>query len=506
MVPIRIDNLSFTYPSRESPTLNSITTEIIPGDFILLTGPTGCGKTTLLRAINGLIPHASSGTLTGEVLINGQNVANQPLTSTCQQVVLLFQNPEDQLICTLVEDEIAFGLENLGIASDEIRKRISLALKQVGLDDFEYRRIEELSGGEKQRVALASICALQPNVLLLDEPTSHLDPQATKDILNIVQQLNSELGITVVLATHRVKNVAPLCNRVWLMDDGNLKLDLSIDEAFKDSSIFQNLGVELPKTPNGQVSHQSVPKIKTTDRTNLLKADHISYCYPNTQNPAVKSISCEVSRGEIIAIMGANGSGKTTLLQLLGGLLKPTSGNISIEGNATKRIKYHQLAGKVGMVFQNPDLLLQAETVEKEIAFGPKNLKLKSHFIKTRINNTLSQFKLRNLAQDAPYSLSRGQRQRVAVGATFSLHPDLFLLDEPTTGQDAHHLQHLMDELCNQIRQENKTLIFATHNIDLTLKYADRVILLGNGEMIYDGTPNIAFSDLEMLHSASLVF
>ena len=226
MAAIEIENLGFTYPSREVPTLRDITTRVPSGAFVLLTGPTGCGKSTLLRTLNGLIPHASAGTLTGTVRLNGKDIAAQPLATTCQQVALLFQNPNDQLFCTRVEDEIAFGLENLGFPPEEIKERIALALKQVGLRDFASREISSLSGGQKQRVALAAICAMQPQVLLLDEPTSHLDPRGAHDILTIVTQLNKELGITVILATHRTKEVAPLCDRVWLMNEGRFYLDL----------------------------------------------------------------------------------------------------------------------------------------------------------------------------------------------------------------------------------------------------------------------------------------
>ena len=504
MVSIEIENLGFTYPSRDTPTLQDITTHVPSGTFVLLTGPTGCGKSTLLRTLNGLIPHASAGTFTGSVRLNGKAIAAQPLATTCQQVALLFQNPDDQLFCTLVEDEIAFGLENLSFPPKEIKRRIAVALEQVGLPDFASREIASLSGGQKQRVALAAVCAMQPHVLLLDEPTSHLDPQGTRDILDIVARLNREMGITVILATHRTKEVAPLCDRVWLMDEGRLCLDLPKAEAFQDLTLYQRLGVQIPEGGNPSVEIPLARDRGTPSPVPLLSIHKLQFRYSNTDQNAVRSISCEVPRGEVVAIMGANGSGKTTLIHLIAGLLRPSAGEMIVDGKSPSRVKLHRLAGKVGIVFQNPDLLLQAETVRHEVAFGPKNLKFSTQFLEERVNATLTQFDLDNFAPDAPYSLSRGQRQRVAVAATFSLHPDLFLLDEPTTGQDAQHLHQLMDELCDEIQQEDKTLIFATHDTELTLKYAHRVLLLQDGELIFDGAPYIAFANPELLQQASL--
>ena len=511
MACIEIENLRFTYPSREIPTLRGITTRVSSGAFLLLTGPTGCGKSTLLRTLNGLIPHASAGILSGTVRLDGENVATQPIATTCQQVSLLFQNPDDQLFCTLVEDEIAFGLENLGFRSEKIRERITSALRQVGLPGFTSREISSLSGGERQRVALAAICAMQPRVLLLDEPTSHLDPQGTRDILNIVKHLNNDFGTTIVLATHRTKEVAPLCDHVWLMDDGQLCLDLPKTEAFQDFTPYRRLGVQVPEVDEVPIDARSKIPIRSHKRVldtkqgeKLLNIRNLCFRYPNTDRDAVSEVSCEISRGEVIAIMGANGSGKTTLIHLIAGLLRPSSGEVTIDGKPCSRMKLHQLAGKVGIVFQDPDLLLQAETVRDEVAFGPKNLKFPREILAARVGETLTGFDLQALSSEAPYALSRGQRQRTAVAATFSLHPDLFLLDEPTTGQDAQHLYQLMDELRAEIRQENKILIFATHDPDLTLKYADRILLLRDGTVIYDGDPDTAFVDRELIQQASL--
>ena len=242
MGSIEIENLHFTYPSRNTPTLRGIDARVDPQAFILLTGPTGCGKSTLLRTLNGLIPYASGGKLSGSVCVNGASVAKQPIAVTCQQVGLLFQNPEEQLFCIIVEDEIAFGLENLGLPSHEIDRRIDSALTQVGLAGFRHRQIASLSSGQKQRVALACVCAMQPQILLLDEPTSYLDPQATHDILEIIRDLNRKLGITVIVAGHQVNEISPLCSRVWLMDDGELVSDLPIDQAFTDLNRYVPVG------------------------------------------------------------------------------------------------------------------------------------------------------------------------------------------------------------------------------------------------------------------------
>lgn len=506
MVPIQIENLSFTYPSRNTPTLNGINGEISPGEFILLTGPTGCGKTTFLRALNGLIPHSSAGVYSGSVTVDGNNISRQSLSTTCQQVSLLFQNPDDQLFCTLVEDEIAFGLENIGFPSDEISHRIQTALDEVGLSEFKTRKIDELSGGERQRVALASICAIQPKVLLLDEPTSHLDPQAVHEILEIVNKLNQEKGITVVLASHQVKQVLPYFNRIWLMNEGQILLDLPRAEAFLDLTPFQQYGIQLPDTeiPIKNVNDDGIHT--SSDKDVILSVKALCFKYKEGQDNVINSIDCNFSKGEIVSIMGANGSGKTTLLQLIGGLLTPTSGTVLINDENISNMNLHQLVGKIGIVFQNPDLILQAETVMDEVAFGLKNTRLKNPLIHKRLEDILVRFQLNDLDDEAPFSLSRGQRQRVAVASTFSLLPDIFLLDEPTTGQDAQHLRHLMNELCDEIRNENKTLIFATHDSDITLEYADRLILLREGNIVYDGIPKTALVDINLLKETSLLF
>lgn len=538
MGQIEIRDVSFTYPSRGKPSLKSVNATVECGEFILLTGPTGCGKSTLLRILNGLIPHSSGGALSGDVIIDDVNLAEQSLAEICQHVGLLFQNPDDQFFCTVVEDELAFGLENLGVPSFQIDARIDSALTRVQLSsDFRYRSISTLSGGEKQRVALACVCAMHPRVLLLDEPTSHLDPGGTREILELLRQLNREDGITVVIATHRVAEIAPSCDRVWMMSDGETVLDSPADRAFSDLGSFRNLGVEVPdlaefseelglsqrpltvdqavqvflnadKLPNKSAPTSNLPELISHElpyQDSLANVNNLSFQYPRTETPALSDVSFEINEGEVIAIMGANGSGKTTLLLSILGLLRPTAGRILIRGVNGQSLKLHQLAERVGIVFQDPDLLLQAATVCDEVAFGPRNLKLSRREIQKRTIDVMTAFDLDNLGYEAPYSLSRGQRQRTATAATFSLFPDILLLDEPTAGQDFSHLQQLMSVLCDSVERQNKTLIFCTHDARLTLHHANRMLLLRQGELIFDGRPSDAFSNADLLESASLV-
>ena len=541
MSQIEIRDVSFTYPSRSEPSLKRVNAEVECGEFILLTGPTGCGKSTLLRTLNGLIPHASGGVLSGNVAIDGKNLADQSLAVISQHVGLLFQNPDDQFFCTVVEDEIAFGLENLGIPPFQIDVRIDAALTLVKLSTgFRGRAISTLSGGEKQRVSLACLCAMKPRVLLLDEPTSHLDPTSTCDILEILGQLNRQNGITIVIAAHRVSEIAPLCSRVWLMSHAEIALDSPVNRAFSDLKPYRNLGVEIPdlaelseqlglperpltvdqaaqlflhadrfpniSAPTSNLSNLVSHEQPHQDSRNLLASvENLTFQYPRTEIPALSKVSFEIGEGEVTAIMGANGSGKTTLLLSILGLLRPTFGRILITDIGRERLKLRNLAGKIGIVFQDPDLLLQAETVNDEVAFGPKNLKLSRCEIQNRTKEVMSAFDLDNLGNEAPYSLSRGQRQRTATAAAYSLLPNILLLDEPTAGQDFSHLGQLMGVLCDTVERQNKTLIFCTHDAQLTLQYAKRVLLLRQGELIFDGVPNEAFSNPDLLANASLI-
>ena len=468
MPQIEITNLNFTYPGRSEPTLNCINTTVEKGDFVLLTGKTASGKSTLLKTINGLIPHSSRGECQGNVRIDNFNVSDLTLADIGQKVGLLFQNPDNQLFCTTVEDEIGFGLENMGMPLPCIDRTIDEALDLVGLGGFRQRKTSTLSGGEKQLIALASLSAMKPQILLLDEPTSYLDANSSRDVLQIISELNKKFEITIIVATHQVQTIATFCNLSWSLRNGQLteekstrKLQSKKAQAWKRSAIHIQNRKNLLKMTNTSFNHEGNPRI-------------------------LEDISLQIGYGEIVALMGQNGSGKTTLLMLMAKLLRPTSGEITLDDCGAKR----KGEGKIGFVSQNSDLVLQAQTVEDEIKFGPLNFGLKHYLLEKRSNEIADIFKMSSYKNDHPYALSGGQRQRVAIAANLSLNPDLLLLDEPTTGQDTDYLNTTMQILCHKISNDNKTLIFSSHNVGLVLRYADRVLILNRGKLAFDGSIN----------------
>lgn len=466
MSQIEITNLNFTYPGRSEPTLNRINTTVEKGDFVLLTGKTASGKSTLLKTINGLIPHSSRGKFQGNVRIDDFNVSDLTLADIGRKVGLLFQNPDNQLFCTTVEDEIGFGLENMGVPLSCIDRAIDEALDLVGLGGFRQRETSTLSGGEKQLIALASLSAMKPQILLLDEPTSYLDVNSSRDVLRIISELNKKFEITIIVATHQIQTIAAFCNLSWSLRNGQIteekstqKLQSKKTQAWKRSAIHIQNRKKLLKMTNTSFNHEGNPEI-------------------------LENISFQIGYGEIVALMGPNGSGKTTLLMLMAKLLRPTSGEITLDDCRSKQ----KGEGKIGFVFQNADLVLQAQTVEDEIKFGPLNFGLKHYLLEKRSNEIADIFKMSSYKNDHPYALSGGQRQRVAIAANLSLNPDLLLLDEPTTGQDTDYLNTTMQILCHKISNDNKTLIFSSHNAGLVLRYADRVLILNRGKLAFDGS------------------
>ncbi len=524
---IKINNLTFHYSDTAKPALRNISLEIQDGEFVLITGPSGGGKSSLCRCLNGLIPHFYGGEISGKVEVESLDVMEHPTMELATKVGMVFQDPENQLVSTDVDREIAFGLENLGFPRELMAKRVEEALDTVGIAGLRHRTITELSGGEKQRVAIASVIALYPNILVLDEPTSELDPKGAEEVLNVVERLNDELGITVILVEHRLDRVVQHVDRILVLDDGMIMADGVPRSILSDSRValsgvgmppvikltqgLKQRGIRIDNTPltvkegrtalaktlqphtfltlnevkRKNLSPQPINNTKRDYSQPLIDVKGLWHAYPN-DFVALKNISVKVCEGEFIAVMGRNASGKTTLVKHFNGLLKPTKGSVLVNGIDTRETTIAELAKKVGYVFQNPNEHLFADTVEEEIAFTLRNLGFSNKEMGLMIDQVLERFKLTQYRHRYPRSLSGGEKQRVALASILVARPKIIILDEPTRGMEYKLKVELLSFL-DEYRKEGKAVILVTQDVETVAEYGDRVILLSEGGVVVDG-------------------
>jgi len=513
---IKIQNFTFYYSGAEKPALKNINLEIDDGEFVLITGPSAGGKSSLCRCINGLIPHFYGGKVAGRVEVQGLNTLEHSPKELATKVGMIFQDPENQLVTQDVEREIAFGLENLAFPRELIAKRIEESLDILGISALRHRAIHELSGGEKQKIAIASVLALHPEILMLDEPTSELDPKSAEEVLSVVQRLNDELGITVILIEHRLDRVIQHTDRLIALDGGRIVVDgstrnvlhnnyqeiseagIGVPPVIKLAHQLEIKGIPHNETPltvkegrmmlkevfqkiSGELPQQEKKSINKP----VIEVEKLWHVYPDGP-AALKNVSLVIGEGEFVAIMGRNASGKTTLVKHFNGLLKPTKGLVVVDGIDTRKTTIAELARQVGFVFQNPNDHLFADTVEEEISFTLKNLGLEDGKIKSQINEVLERFKLDEHRRQYPRALSGGEKQRVALASVLAIQPKILILDEPTRGMEYRLKAELMNFLHEYAGQGN-TVILVTHDVETVAEYADRVILLGEGRVVVDG-------------------
>jgi len=530
---VEIKDLWYTYPGRTEPTLRGVNLKIEEGEFVLLTGPTGCGKSTLLKTLNGIIPHESGGIFSGSIKIAGTKTGDSNQMELSRRVGLVFQTPDDQIFSTTVEDEVAFGPENLCFDREEIDKKVGEALRMVGMSGHRLSSTNALSGGQKQRVCIASMLAMMPEILAMDEPVSQMDPAGTQEILNTVRDLNRKLKITILLVEHRLHELAPFADRVVIMDSGKIIFDQPASKAFDQLEVFHRLGLRVPEPvelchtlgikASPFSAEETFPLLNSGDfkektRRYLTRRDPEKRinkgCPEENTEPLVsirdlwsgydknkmvlKGINLEIHRGERVAVMGTNGSGKSTLLLNLAAMLKPYKGSVKVFGEDTKSKNPYSFAGRIGFVFQNPDLMLFCDSAEEEARFGPVQLKFEN--IEKRARISLEAMSILNLKQDLPQSLSRGQRLRTAVASVISIDPELILLDEPTTGQDRVNIEQMMDYFKNK----GSTLVFCTHDIEIAMLYATRILVMNEGQIIADGRGRDVIKNIDILRKASL--
>ncbi len=508
---ITISDLTFTYPGATRPAIQGVSLHIPDKELCLVMGPSGSGKSTLLRCINGLIPHFSGGSLSGSIRVNNLDPVHLTPREMSQTVGFVFQDPETQFVVDRVEDEIAFSLENAALPKEEMENRVEEALKLLELTHLRTRRLETLSGGEIQRVAIAAALALKPNILVLDEPTSQLDPHGAEEVLEALVQLNKQLGLTIVLAEHRLERVLPYAGRIiylseefpgGLIDEprevlrkvklnppmvtlgkllGWKPLPLTIEEAQKCA---QGTWVKLPPVSDARVPKRNSGEERVSPAFIQVKGVEVNF--GNFQ--ALRGVDLNLYPGEITVMMGPNGAGKTTLLRAMIGLTPIQKGNIQVGGLDIAGRAVADICQQVGYLPQDPNALLFADTVHEELLITLRNHHQDIAETNLHPRLLLERLSLADKADCYPRDLSTGERQRVALGAILVTHPGALLLDEPTRGLDYAAKQTLLG-LLRLWRDEGMAILLVTHDVELAAQAADRVILLENGLVSAAGIP-----------------
>ncbi len=557
---IRAEQVRFQYKKRDvdgnviatEEILKGVDLTIKKGEFIALLGRNGSGKTTFSKQLNAIL-RPSEGTVTVDEM--GTRDAEK-LYDIRQHVGMVFQNPDNQMVAANVEEEVAFGPENLGMESDTIVARVKQALEQVRMWKRRKTAPNHLSGGQKQRIAIAGILAMHPDYIVLDEPTAMLDPKGRKEVMEALQRLNQEQEMTVILITHDMEEAA-LASRVILLADGQMRFDGRPEDFFGEDALLAEMGMEAPlsyrvrklidsdvfekKIGDARVEEATIDKREKvaeydktgreweasselvdkkknkkaeaeTDEKNqaLLSLQHVSYIYsPGTayEKVALDDVNLSLGKGEIVGLAGHTGSGKSTMIQLLNGLLKPTSGTVTFEGKDIHAKGYsgNYLRSKVGMVFQYPEHQMICDTVWEDVAFGPGKQGLTGETCETRVEEALRFVDLpEKYYQASPLQLSGGQKRRVAIAGVLAMHPEYIILDEPAAGLDAAGKREIFDRIRRMSREQGIGVLLVSHSMEDLAEYADRIIVLDDGKKILDDRPAQVFAERETLETCGL--
>jgi len=527
---ILFDCVSWKYRGSDLWTLQNISLQVDEGDFVVVTGATGAGKTTFCRLVNGLIPHGYPGTLKGRVYVNGENTINKTISALSNDVGTVFEDPESQIIWTSVADEVIFGLENRQMPKQEIDVRLERVLKFLSLWDKKDKTPFELSGGQKQRLALATIMACNPSIIVLDEPTSQMDPVGRREVFEAIQKIRDEHNSTIIIVEHNVSELIPIADKMILLNDGKLILCGTPEKYYQNLALIKKFKGPIPEMVELGAKLRSVgltqrdcltltciyEEIKKELRPNenmfpkksvlrnygdsAIEVENLSYAYPDG-TVALRGVNLRITEGELVGVIGVNGSGKTTLAKIFNGLLKPSAGQVRIFGKPLAEYDSEKLVSVVGYVFQNPIHQIAAKTVFDETAFGMRNLGVREEEIEEKVNSLLRRFNLETRRSEHPYNLSRADQFRVTLASVLAIDPKILVVDEPTTGQDLQQSYEIM----NTLKEENskrKTVVVITHHLRFIAEYVPRVVFMLDGRVIFDGSTRDAFSDHVLLRDS----
>lgn len=525
---IEIENLRIRYPRKQEAALKDISLSVEQGEFIGIIGPTGAGKSTFCLTMNGLIPHfVKTEEFKGKVSILGKDTRKSSVSDFSRHVGMVFQDYESQIFRTNVELEVAFALENFQIPLAELQERIETSLEWADIAHLKHRYTHTLSGGEKQRLAIASALALKPEILVLDEATSDLDPQGKYEVYQIVKKLREEEAITLIMVDHHLTRISEIADRIIVLNNGRIAEQGTPKEIFSNVERLKEMGLRPP--PVAELfkrldsSSNSLPltveeavkqfpkQYRLTDPVNkkiqqkeasAIQIKELWHTYTGDAW-ALRDINLDIKQNDIVGLIGQNGSGKTTLAQCLNGIVKPTKGSIKIDGKEATVRSVGELGEKIGYVFQNPDYMITQDTVRAELELGPRNVGCSEEEIQKRVNFAATSLKIEHLLEEDPFFLNRANRQRVAVASITTLNPDIIILDEPTTGLAPGETEKIM-ELVSELQQRGKTIIVISHDLWIIAEYCDRVVALKDGEILLDGNTRNIFNQEEILKTTNL--
>ena len=556
MSMIKTENLIFEYEKRDDEgniigchrAIDEVNLEIRPGQFIAILGHNGSGKSTLAKHMNAILSPTE-----GTMWVDGKNTSKEEnIWDVRQSAGMVFQNPDNQIIGTIVEEDVGFGPENLGVPTDEIWERVEQSLSAVGMIEYRHHSPNKLSGGQKQRVAIAGVVAMRPKCIVLDEPTAMLDPNGRKEVLKTIEELRKKEKVTVILITHYMEEVIG-ADRVIVMDKGHVVMDGTTKEIFSQVELLKKYRLDVPQVtllayelkqkgyalPDGILSvdelitalekcgMKSEDAVKTvsqedeveeaqkkciepTNETPILKLENLSYVYsPGTayEKKALKEIDLNIYEGQFIGVIGHTGSGKSTLIQHLNGLIKATSGALYYNGENIYADKYNmrELRNNVGLVFQYPEHQLFEIDVLSDVCFGPKNQGLTDDECKQRAIEALHLVGLpKKYYESSPFDLSGGQKRRVAIAGVLAMRPKVLVLDEPTAGLDPKGRDEILDQIAHLQKESNLTVILVSHSMEDIAKYVDRIVVMNKGSKMYDGTPREVFAQYKELEKVGL--